>query len=54
MTTEERPYGRDATTEHDVDRLRATVERGGLVGLALDPSTGRGVGGGLCAPPHGG
>lgn len=45
-------YGRDVTTEHDVDRLRGTVERGGLVGLALDPSTGRGVGGGLCAPPH--
>src|SRR5439155_15881391 len=40
------------TTDHDVARLRSTVEGGGLVALALDISTGRGVGGGLCATPH--
>jgi GNAT superfamily N-acetyltransferase len=47
-------YGQAGTTEHDVARLRATVERGGLVGLALDNCTGQGVGGGLCGPPHAG
>jgi GNAT superfamily N-acetyltransferase len=39
-------------TGHDVARLRATVDRGGLVALAADLATGRVVGGGLCAPPH--
>jgi hypothetical protein len=34
-------YGRRATTDHDVARLRSTVEGGGLVALALDTSTGR-------------
>lgn len=47
-------YGQPETTDHDVDRLRGTVQGGGLVALARDPATGRGVGGGLCAPPHGG
>jgi len=45
-------YGQHETTDHDVVRLRGTVERGGLVALALDTSTGQPVGGGLCAPPH--
>lgn len=45
-------YGQPETTEHDVARLRGTVDGGGLVALALDRDTGRGVGGGLCAPPH--
>ncbi len=45
-------YGQPETTDHDVARLRATVEGGGLVALARDLATGRGVGGGLCAPPH--
>jgi GNAT superfamily N-acetyltransferase len=45
-------YGQQETTDHDVARLRGTVEGGGLVALALDTSTGRGVGGGLCAAPH--
>jgi ribosomal protein S18 acetylase RimI-like enzyme len=47
-------YGQDETTDHDVARLRGTVAQGGLVGLALDRSTGHGVGGGLCAPQHDG
>ncbi|MGH3811186.1 MAG: GNAT family N-acetyltransferase, partial [Pseudonocardiaceae bacterium] len=45
-------YGQPETTDHDVARLRGTVEGGGLVALARDTATGRGVGGGLCAPPH--
>lgn len=45
-------YDQSETTDHDVARLRSTIERGGLVALALDTSTGRAVGGGLCAPPH--
>ena len=44
-------YGAAVTTEHDVTRLRNTIDRGGLVALAVESSTGRGVGGGLCAPP---
>lgn len=44
-------YGQDEITDHDVARLRGTVHRGGLVGLALDRPTGQGAGGGLCAPP---
>ena len=47
-------YGQAVTTEHDVTRLRSTVERGGLVALAVDRPTRRGIGGGLCAPPHDG
>ncbi|GAA3530803.1 GNAT family N-acetyltransferase [Amycolatopsis ultiminotia] len=45
-------YGQAETTVHDKDRLRATLDRGGLVALALDRHTGAGVGAGLCAPPH--
>ncbi len=45
-------YGQLKTTDHDVARLSGTVEGGGLVALARDTVTGRGVGGGLCAPPH--
>ncbi|MCP2257488.1 Acetyltransferase (GNAT) domain [Streptoalloteichus tenebrarius] len=45
-------YGQAATTDHDVARLRRVVEAGGLVALAVDTTSGRGVGGGLCAPPH--
>jgi ribosomal protein S18 acetylase RimI-like enzyme len=47
-------YGQQETTDLDVARLRGTVEGGGLVALAIDVSTGRGVGSGFCAPPHGG
>lgn len=47
-------YGQPETTDHDVDRLRGTLQNGGLVVLALDTTTGCGVGGGLCAPPHSG
>lgn len=47
-------YGQPETTAHDVARLRRTLDRGGLVALALNTATSRGVGGGLCAPPHGG
>lgn len=47
-------YGQAVTTDHDVARLRSTIDRGGLVALAVDRATGRGVGGGLCAPPHDG
>jgi ribosomal protein S18 acetylase RimI-like enzyme len=47
-------YGAPAATGHDVARLRRTIERGGLVALAVDGPTGHGVGGGLCAPPHDG
>ncbi|MGH3670767.1 MAG: GNAT family N-acetyltransferase [Pseudonocardiaceae bacterium] len=47
-------YGQPETTDHDVARLRSTVVGGGLVALARDQATGRGVGGGLCAPPHDG
>ncbi len=45
-------YGRPETTDHDVARLRGTLQGGGLVALALDATTGHGIGGGLCAPPH--
>lgn len=47
-------YGGAETTDHDVDRLRNTLRGGGLVALAVDRSSGSGVGGGLCAPPYGG
>ncbi|MGH3549094.1 MAG: GNAT family N-acetyltransferase [Pseudonocardiaceae bacterium] len=47
-------YGQPETTDHDVTRLRGIVDGGGLVALARDLVTGRGVGGGLCAPPHDG
>lgn len=47
-------YGQPETTDHDVARLRGTVEGGGLVALARDTVTGQGVGGGLCAPPQDG
>lgn len=47
-------YGVPEVAGHDVDRLQGTVDRGGLVALAVDRSDGRGVGAGLCAPPHGG
>jgi GNAT superfamily N-acetyltransferase len=45
-------YGQPETTDHDVTRLRSTLDAGGLVAVALDTSTGSGVGGGLCASPH--
>lgn len=45
-------YVQPEVTVHDRDRLRAVLDRGGLVALARDASTGAGVGGGLCAPPH--
>ncbi|MDQ2706956.1 MAG: GNAT family N-acetyltransferase [Actinomycetota bacterium] len=47
-------YGQAETTDPDVARLHGTLDRGGLVGLAVDSSTGHSVGGGLCAPPHAG
>lgn len=47
-------YHQPVTTEHDVERLRRTVDAGGLVALAVDTPTGVAVGGGLCAAPHGG
>jgi GNAT superfamily N-acetyltransferase len=40
-----------APTEHDVARLRGTVEGGGMVALARDAATGRPVGTGLCSTP---
>ncbi|MGH3831729.1 MAG: GNAT family N-acetyltransferase [Pseudonocardiaceae bacterium] len=52
--TQNEAYGQPETTDHDLARLRGTVADGGLVALARDPATGSGVGGGLCAPPHGG
>ncbi|MGK5556856.1 GNAT family N-acetyltransferase [Actinomadura kijaniata] len=45
-------YGAPAATEHDVARLRATVEGGGLVAGAFDGAAC--VGGGLVTPPHDG
>lgn len=50
-------YGVSTTSQHDVDRLRITIERGGLVALAhtgvgVEPLDG--IGAGLCAPPHAG
>src|SRR5262249_31127041 len=45
-------YGRPVVTEHDVARLRRVVDAGGLVALAVDTSTGAGVGGGLLGPSH--
>ncbi|MGH3767169.1 MAG: GNAT family N-acetyltransferase [Pseudonocardiaceae bacterium] len=47
-------YGQIETTDHDVARLRGTVAGGGLVALARDTTTGRGIGGGLFPPPHDG
>ena len=47
-------YGQHETTDHDVARLRGTIEGGGLVAQALDVATSRTVGGGKCAPSHGG
>lgn len=47
-------YGQETTTDHDIARLRSTINNGGLVALALDTDTGLGVGGGLCAPAHDG
>lgn len=39
-------YGQAAASGHDVARLRRVQDRGGLVALARDTGTGRGVGGG--------
>ena len=47
-------YGQAETTDHDLARLRETLNDGGLIALARDTATGRGVGGGLCAPSHSG
>jgi ribosomal protein S18 acetylase RimI-like enzyme len=40
-----------APTEHDVARLRGTIDGGGLVALARDAASGRPVGAGLCSTP---
>ncbi|WP_051343126.1 GNAT family N-acetyltransferase [Pseudonocardia spinosispora] len=45
-------YLQPGVTDHDVARLRRTLDRGALVVLAADRATGRGVGGGLCGAPH--
>ncbi|MEV0700884.1 GNAT family N-acetyltransferase [Saccharopolyspora sp. NPDC050389] len=45
-------YGAPDATEHDAARLRRTLDRDGLVALAVDTATGIGVGAGLCTPPH--
>ena len=45
-------YGAPEAAEHDVARLRRTLERGGLVALATDTTSGLGVGAGQCTPPH--
>lgn len=47
-------YGQTEITDHDIDRLRNTLDGGGLVALAVDRSSGYGVGGGLCGRPHDG
>ncbi len=47
-------YGQPETTDHDVARLRGTVDNGGIVALARDTTTGCVVGGGLLPPPHDG
>lgn len=44
-------YGEPATTSHDVDRLRRTVDNGGGVGLAL--AGGEPAGSGVHTPPRG-
>ncbi|GAA4504933.1 GNAT family N-acetyltransferase [Actinoallomurus oryzae] len=47
-------YEQPRVTEHDVARLRSVLDRGGLVALAVDTTTGQGVAGGQVGPPHGG
>ncbi|GAA0282620.1 GNAT family N-acetyltransferase [Actinomadura nitritigenes] len=45
-------YGMPEATAHDVARLRAVADRGGLVALAVDAATGEGAGAGQFGPPH--
>ena len=48
-------YGEpEPPTEHDVARLRGTVDRGGVVVIARDAASGAPVGAGLVTPPAGG
>jgi len=48
-------YGEPAPAgPHDVDRLRAMIDRGGMVALARDASTGRPCGAGLVTDPQAG
>jgi GNAT superfamily N-acetyltransferase len=44
-------YGEAAPTEHDVARLRGTIDNGGSVGLARDAASGAAIGAGLCSAP---
>lgn len=44
-------YGAGPATAADLRRLQATVDRGGIVGLVRDLSTGAVAAGGLCTPP---
>ena len=44
-------YGESTTTEHDVERLRATLTAGGIVMLARGTAAGEPIGAGLCSPP---
>lgn len=47
-------YGEPFTTDHDVERLRITLDAGGIVVLACDAASGEAVGAGLCSAPIGG
>lgn len=47
-------YGAGLATAADLRRLHATVDRGGIVGLVRDLSTGVIAAGGLCTPPKNG
>lgn len=45
-------YGQSTATNHDTARLRGVIDSGGLVALALDPTTGTAVGAGQLGPPY--
>lgn len=45
-------YGQSVTTDHDATRLRRVIDRGGLVALAVEKSSGVAVGAGQLGPPH--
>lgn len=53
-TVQNLAYGEPVTTQHDVDRLRATLAAGGIIVLARGAATGEAIGSGLCSPPHAG
>lgn len=53
-TVQNEAYGEPTTSQHDVERLQATLAAGGIVVLARSTATAEPIGAGLCSVPHDG